>query len=171
MGAMEYKKLTDLENLHENPFNTSTGQLPISVVESYWERKSREGQRVFGYYTDKAVNDTGFTDVSFGCKPELGKRLFIKTLTVSATIDWIFYFKLTVFNARETGASGYVNSMPTILYLPMYILAKTPLIFNYDGGFWLEEGMELIIRGKGLTAETAGFMCGGYDGWEVAVDA
>lgn len=131
MDAPVYKKLTDIENQRENPFNTAEGQEIVSISENFWSRLARQG-RFRGNMWDAqsiAVTSSWNWNAAWAHGAEPGYRMFLKRVVMSADVDCQLGFKIW------EGVQGTTN---TYHQMSAYVKAGTPWVVEFDGEYVVE---------------------------------
>lgn len=146
---------------NENPIKTLEGQQPVSVVESFWARKAREGR------WRSAITQTGVVNANnisvLEISPSLGTRLYPRKACIGATVDCQILCKL---HTKVKYASADTDG---VMYQVTYAKAGTPVVFEFDGEVWIEEGGFFGVATFGVG--TAGAFYASVLGLEVSVDA
>lgn len=156
---LNYKKLSDLENLHENPFGTKEGQLPISTVETFWARIAREG-RMKAITNNKKAFPTGGSLVAESINPSPDCIFYPKFASVTATVDAELMIQIV---------SG-IPQLPTMYAFRGFVKAGTPILLTFDGDTCISSLGVINIAGINNGA-AAGELIGTIYGYEVNVNA
>lgn len=151
---LNYKKLTDIENLHENPFGTKEGQLVVSSSENFWARLSRLG-RVRNVFWDGVNLPSGQTGYPSAVQTSPGHIFFPKRAVISATVDCIVMIQI---NTNVAAGNALLEEA--------FLKAGTPLVLNFDGDVICFAGGQISAMVKGSTAD--GKIYGSISGVEVA---
>jgi hypothetical protein len=158
MDVPVYKKLIDIENQKENPFNTPNGQEVVSVSESFWARLNREGRQRAGLA--RAVDVSGVNlniDYFFYTFPgPIDALMYISKISISADVDAELFMRL------ESGLKDSGNT-----YHLGYCKAGTPFQTSFNGDAFMYEGGQCRL---GIKTSTACKVWGSVYGTEVALN-
>lgn len=154
MDAPVYKKLVDLENLHENPHGTPVGQLVVSTSENFWARLVRLG-RWRNQIWDGTTLTAGTTAFPSALQTSPNHIFYPKRVVISANVDCAC--KIQVATSLGADSSYYVEA---------YVKAGTPLVINFDGEVCCFAGgsVSAIVT----NASANGLIFGSVTGVEVA---
>lgn len=136
-----YKKLLDIENQKENPFNTAVGQEVTSVEENFWSRKLRYGKTAFKLYDGIALPASGTFYNQFYI-PKVDKIFIPKTLSWGSDVDCVFRITYLPYANYDP----YDATLGSEYLINTFIPAKTPFIYNFDGQLEILAGGNLGIQ-------------------------
>lgn len=138
MDAPVYKKLVDLDNHIENPFETPTGQLPVSMNENFMSRLWREGVPVQIFTNGLSVPSATNTKVA-STTTSLGKDFIPLCISISCDQDAILQIVWT------TGLVNTGYNSQGVWYETLFCKAGTPFIRNLQGEIKIPEGLGLNV--------------------------
>lgn len=144
MDAPVYKKLSDIESLRENPYNTKFGQDVVSIEETFEARLYRQGRPNTASALGFSFNGTNVVGLSLS--PSLGCELYPIKIMFSADQDCVLniqygtHLSLIQANNAQTDASGNI-------YDTAFLKAGTPLVIRYKGEIKIHEkgAIQLLV--------------------------
>ncbi|MEE3950769.1 hypothetical protein [Peribacillus frigoritolerans] len=141
---LNLRKLMDIENLHENPHGTKQGQLPMSVMETFWARIAREG-RAKSVTSNSKVLPIGSVYTGETLNPSPDCLFYPKFASVTSTVDAELMIQI---------ASG-IPQMQSMYPFRGFVKAGNPVYLTFDG--------DTVISSIG-TMSFAGINAGSVEG-------
>lgn len=142
------------DTILENPFNTASNQIVVSLSENCAARQMREGRPVHVKVANSAVVTTKSTITGLGT-PTAGYIYHPKKILASCNQNALVNIKIV---------TGIVDAPATIEF-PMYLLAKTPFLMTFDNEMYLIPGGAISVE---VTPEADGLAQISTYGIEVA---
>lgn len=156
MDAPVYKKLTDIENQRENPYQTSYGHDVISIQESFEARLFREGRPANTFTQGTTANASVLTSAA-SLKPSPGCVLVPMSILISCDVDAVVQI------AYNTAIAKVGVSSNGIVYETVFLKAGTPLTLSPKGIKIYETGSIQL----GVIPSVSGKLYGSIYGVEV----
>jgi hypothetical protein len=164
MSSIVYKKLTDIENQKENPFNTAFGQSVVTVEENFWSRLLRYGRSAYKTWFEISIGAADSINALAEFVPTPNTVFIPKVLTFSASVDclmYVLYKPASNYNVFES-----ILSTTSEVYAVVRVTKNTPYTLYFDGDIQIAEGGNITVVVKPLS-EANGKVDGCIRGTEV----
>ena len=139
----------------ENPFNTSSGQVPVSMSETFWSRLGRLGR-----WRSTAASGTtcsaGSLTLPISVTASAGCSFYPKRIILSSDVAALFAVQIDT-KIPNIGNSG-------IIAYYYYASAGIPLNLEFDGEVWVKGGGAVKV---GMNPATTGQFYGTVYGIEI----